>query len=70
VALPDGQLASGSADKTVRVLESAMGRRVWTLGCNRCLVRSLVSLGEGLLAVGLQDGTVDIWRVTTTVKQT
>jgi WD40 repeat protein len=58
--LPDGKLASGSWDRTVRVWDTASGACLHKLS-HTSDVTSLTVLRYGSLAVGLGDGSVHMW---------
>ena len=59
--LPDGKLASGSWDKTVRVWDAASGACLLTLASHTNSVSALAVLPDGKLASGSWDGTVRVW---------
>jgi WD40 repeat protein len=60
--LPDGQLASGSADATVIVWDSATGERVLALAGHTGAVRELAVLPGGRLASSSTDCTMRVWK--------
>ena len=61
VVLPDGSLASGSFDKTIRVWDVSKGITLKTLTGHRSDVYSLVVLPDGSLASGGIYGTIRVW---------
>ena len=62
-ALPDGRLASGSRDKTVRIWEVGARACVATLAGHTDVVETLAVLADGRLASGARNGTVRLWDV-------
>jgi WD40 repeat protein len=58
--MPDGKLASGSWDLTVRVWDMNTLECVLTLP-HASEVRCLAVLKDGSLAAGLGDGTIQMW---------
>ena len=60
-ALEGGLLASGSADRTVKVWEVASGRCIATLQGHGSYVTSVAALEGGRLASGSGDDTVKVW---------
>jgi WD40 repeat protein len=61
--LPNGKLASGSWDKTIRIWDVATQRCEVTLQGHQKLVRSVAALRSGKLASGSGDNTIRIWNV-------
>ncbi len=61
VVLPDGSLASGSADNTTRIWDTKSGETIKILTGHTAGVCSLVFLPDGLLASGSWDKTIRIW---------
>jgi len=61
VTLPNGNLASGSGDSTVRIWNPSTGTLVNTLKGHSDDVLSLATLPNGNLASGSRDYTVKIW---------
>jgi len=60
----DGWLASGGADNSIRIWDTASGRELRTLNGHTGWVNALaVSLNDELLASGSNDLTVRIWQV-------
>jgi WD40 repeat protein len=62
-ALPNGKLASGSWDKTVRVWDVASGACLLTLAGHAAYVIDLAVLPDGKLASCSWDKTVRVWDV-------
>ena len=58
--MPDGKLASGSGDKTVRVWDPTSGECLLTLSL-AADVACMTVLKDGRLAVGLADRTICMW---------
>jgi WD40 repeat protein len=58
---PDGLLASGSDDKTVRVWDPATGQCKHELKGHSSSIRAVVFSPDGLLASGSNDKTVRVW---------
>lgn len=65
VTLPDGRLASGSNDGTVKLWDVATGSCSATLRGHTGEVSSLAVLPDGRLASGSYDRTVKLWDVAT-----
>ncbi len=63
--LPNGNLASGSYDKTVRIWNTNTGSLVYTLTGHLDAIYTLVTLPNGNLASGSQDKTIKIWNPNT-----
>jgi len=63
VALPNGNLASGSNDMTVKIWNTNNRSLVYTLTGHTNFVRTLVSLPNGNLASGSYDNTLKIWTI-------
>ena len=61
VVLPNGDLASGSWDKTIRVWDTDTGECKQVLKGHTDLVSSLVVLPTGELASGPWDKTIRVW---------
>ncbi len=61
VVLPDGLLASGCDDDTIRIWNFNTGINIKTLTGHTHDVRSLVVLSDDLLASGSYDSTIKIW---------
>jgi WD40 repeat protein len=59
--LPDGKLASGSADVTVRVWDVASGACMLTLAGHTSHVFALAVLPDGKLASGSHDNKIRVW---------
>ena len=64
--LPDGALASGSYDTTVRLWDVDAGACVATLTGHEGSVHALAVLADGRLASGSRDRTARLWDVATT----
>jgi phospholipase A-2-activating protein len=69
VVLSNGDLASGSEDKTVRIWNSKNGNTK-ILNGHTSVVYSLALLPDGNLASGSADNTIRIWNTNNTVIQT
>jgi len=65
--LPNGTLASGSHDTTVRLWEVGTGACVATLAGHQDWIRALAVLADGRLASGSDDKSVRLWDVATRV---
>jgi formylglycine-generating enzyme required for sulfatase activity/WD40 repeat protein len=61
IGLPDGRLAAGSADGSIRVWDPASGSVNAVLQGHRGAVCALALLPEGRLASGSGDGTIRLW---------
>jgi len=59
--LPDGSLASGSEDKTIKIWDVRNGQTIKTLTGHTSYVYALSVLSDGSLASGSSDSTVKIW---------
>jgi WD40 repeat protein len=59
--LPDGRLASGSCDNTIRLWDPATGAETAHLGGHTGWVKTLCVLADGRLASGAWDHTVRLW---------
>jgi WD40 repeat protein len=62
--LPDGRLASGSRDRTIRLWDLARGAKAARLEESGS-VNALCVLPDGRLASGTHDHTIRLWDVTT-----
>ena len=67
--LPEGLVASGSFDNTVRVWDVESGRLVRTLAGHTDFVRALSGLPGGLMASGSDDMTIAVWRIADAIIQ-
>jgi len=65
VVLPDGTLASGSDDYTIKIWDVKTGKRIKTLCGHTSWIRSLAVLSDGSLVSGSDDYTIKIWDVKT-----
>jgi WD40 repeat protein len=63
--LPNGNLASGSRDNTVKIWNPNTGSLIYTLAGHTNAIFSLVVLPNGNLASGSWDNTVKIWNPNT-----
>jgi WD40 repeat protein len=61
VTLPDGRIASGSKDGTVRIWETETGRCLTILQGHKGSVRALAVLRDNKLASGSEDATIRVW---------
>jgi hypothetical protein len=65
VALPNGQLASGSCDNSIKIWDVATGAELRTLGGHEDFVWTVAALPNGQLASGANDNSINIWDVAT-----
>ena len=63
--LPDGRLASGSYDYTIRLWDLATGAETARLDGHTSLITTLCLLADGRLASGSYDKTIRLWDVAT-----
>ena len=61
VALPNGQLASGSSDHSIKIWDVATGAEVRTLEGHEDYVWAVVALPNGQLASGSDDNSIRVW---------
>ncbi len=61
--LPDGRLASGSDDKTIKLWDVTRGECVQTLSGHSYSVSALTLLSDGRLASGSWEKTIKLWDV-------
>ena len=59
--LPDGRLASGSADNTIRLWDVKTGEETARLEGHGGWVNALAVLPDGRLASGSDDSTIRLW---------
>jgi WD40 repeat protein len=64
-ALPDGRLASGSGDNTIRLWDLTTGTEAARLEGHSRSVNTLCALPDGRLASGSDDNTIRLWNLTT-----
>jgi WD40 repeat protein len=60
-ALPNGQLASGSSDHSIKIWDVATGAEVRTLGDHEGAAVALALLPNGQLASGSSDHRIRMW---------
>ena len=65
MVLPDGRLASGSSDRTIRLWDLTNGAEAARLEGHTGYVMALAVLPNGRLASGSDDRTIRLWDVTT-----
>jgi len=65
--LPDGTLASGAGDKTIKLWNTSTGMCLRTLQGHSSAVYSLTVLPDGTLASGSLDYTIKLWNTSTEV---
>lgn len=68
--LPDGRLASGSSDTTIRLWDVATGVETARLEGHTSMVSALCVLADGRLASGSWDHTIRLWDVPTGAEMT
>jgi WD40 repeat protein len=59
--LPNGLIASGSSDTTIKIWNGTKTFPLYTLTGHTMAVRALVVINTGFIASGAQDGTIKLW---------